>query len=131
MYPETAGKQSASELARTSPRWKEPKRRIHKKSNSVGKLARSLIGESEHTVEMTVTRVGPDGKEYEIPIEVELYLIPGRRGPWLEPDEPPQVEITKVRVFDDELDVKFPDLELTPDEEDQAIDSVEPTDWWD
>lgn len=104
------------------------------REESVEKLVHNLLGES--TVEMTVTRVDANDQEFEIPVEVELDMIPGSRGardslggrrgagPPLEPDEPATAEVTRVTVLDDGLAAMFPNLELTPDEEERAIEQA-------
>jgi hypothetical protein len=104
------------------------------REESVEKLVHNLLGES--TVEMTVTRTDANDQEFEIPVEVELDMIPGSRGsrdslggvrgagPPLEPDEPATAEVIGVVVLDDELAAKFPNLELTSDEEDRAIEQA-------
>lgn len=100
--------------------------------NLVKRMVTRLLGES--TVELEVTRFDEDGSTLKFDVEVELEIIPGHRGardrlsgirgagPPLEPDEPATAEIVRTTVIDPEMAAKFPELELSDAEADQAIE---------
>lgn len=99
----------------------------------VDALVRCLL--DENVVAMTVQRTDPvTGDDLDVPVEVEVSIIPGSRGsrdslggrrgagPALEPDEPTTAEVVDVQVMDDDLAPKFPNFELTDDEQNSAVE---------